>query len=219
MQQFKIKKQKLKNRSRFILNLMTLPGHPQNYNSNWKYGRILMEYQLIYIIDGEGMFETRKKKYKIKTGNVMLLFPDQWHRYYPDQKTGWVEYYVGFKGSIIDNILKCGFIDIDEPILNIGEDEFVIQLFRNIIELIEEEKPGYQQEVSGIVMHLIGHILKIKKNDHSCYFESGFTGRQAQALILTMEYFLFTLIFVSPLCGFCIFLSVILLLICRTAGA
>lgn len=141
------------------------PGHPQDYNFNWKHGRILMEYQLIYIVGGEGTFETRMKKYKVKTGNVILLFPNQWHRYSPDKKTGWIEYYVGFKGPIIDNILKCGFTDTNEPLINIGEDEFVIQLMKDIISLIDEEKSGYQQEASGIVMHLLGHILKLKKNE------------------------------------------------------
>jgi AraC-like DNA-binding protein len=72
---------------------------------------------------------------------------------------------VGFYGPIIDNILKCGFIDTDEPVLNIGEDEVVIQIFKEILNLIEEEKSGYQQEVSGATIHLLGHILKIRKNE------------------------------------------------------
>lgn len=140
-------------------------GHPQNYNFNWENGRVLLEYQLIYIASGEGTFETRWKNYKIQSGDIILLFPHQWHRYSPNKKTGWSEYYVGFKGPFIDNILNCGFIDINDPVLNIGEDEVVIQIIKDILASIDEEKTGYQQEVSGAVIHLLGHILKIKKNE------------------------------------------------------
>jgi AraC-like DNA-binding protein len=141
------------------------PGHPQDYNFNWDNGRILLEYQLIYITSGEGIFETDFKKYSVKTGDVLLLFPRQWHRYSPDPNTGWTEYYVGFKGPGIDNILKFGFISTDEPVINIGEDDVIIQILKDILEAVDEEKSGYQQEASGAVLHLLGHILRIKKNE------------------------------------------------------
>jgi AraC-like DNA-binding protein len=141
------------------------PGHPRNYNFNWEHGRILLEYQLIYIAGGEGTFETGSNTYNVKTGDVLMLFPNQWHRYSPNPKTGWTEYYVGLKGPVIDNILKCGFIKIDEPVFNIGEDDMVIQIFKDILESVEAEKSCFQQETSGAVLHLLGHILKIKKDE------------------------------------------------------
>ena len=33
---------------------------------------------------------------------MILLFPGEWHSYYPDSETGWDEYWVGFRGVHID---------------------------------------------------------------------------------------------------------------------
>ena len=42
----------------------------------------------------------------ISKGQILFLFPGQWHTYAPLQKTGWNEYYIGFEGPIIDNLVK-----------------------------------------------------------------------------------------------------------------
>lgn len=33
-------------------------------------------------------------------------FPGQWHTYHPYRQTGWNEYYIGFEGPVIDNLMK-----------------------------------------------------------------------------------------------------------------
>jgi len=72
-----------------------LSKHPDNYNFKPQTGRILNEYQLVYITKGSGYFSSQScKMQKINAGTMILLFPGEWHSYYPDSETGWDEYWV-----------------------------------------------------------------------------------------------------------------------------
>lgn len=85
-----------------------LKDHPTGYFFNAQKGRILREYQLVYITKGRGVFssETTPEKQVCK-GRLMVLFPGQWHTYYPYVQTGWNEYYIGFEGAVIDDMVKA----------------------------------------------------------------------------------------------------------------
>lgn len=133
--------------------------HPAHHYFNWDNGRILNEYQLIYIADGEGNFESLSVgKKKVMAGAVIILFPGEWHRFKPDIATGWTEYWVGFKGDVIDNLVKKNFFHPEDAILPVGLKEEIIVLFSGIIEQTKSEKTGYQPLISGAVLHLLGYI-------------------------------------------------------------
>lgn len=138
--------------------------HPAHHYFDWEKGRVLDEYQVIYISRGEGIFESAIcKKAIVKEGTVLFLFPGEWHRFKPNAATGWDEYWVGFKGTIIENLVKQHFIEPQHAVLNIGVNEQVIHLLTAIIEKTKEEKTGYQPLVSGIVLHLLGLIHSLIK--------------------------------------------------------
>lgn len=139
-------------------------GHPAHHYFNWDQGRVLNEYQIIYIPMGSGVFESANcKQQQIKEGAVILLFPGEWHRFKPDLKTGWHEFWVGFKGFIIENIIRQQFLSKKNAVQEIGLSEKIIHLFTDLIEITKEERTGYQPLVSGIVMHLLGEIYSLKK--------------------------------------------------------
>ncbi len=142
-------------------------SHPVPYRFSWEYGRILDEFQLVYIVKGGGMFETADTGLvRIKTGTLFLLFPGIWHRYQPDPKTGWEFYWVGFQGQITQNIVKNEFLTPGHCIYSIGIDESVFKMFNTIIENLVYEKPGFQQFCTGILMHLLGLIVQYQKQKH-----------------------------------------------------
>ena len=140
------------------------PDHPAHHYFNWNKGRVLDEYQLIYIANGRGMFESSScTQVNVKEGTILILFPNEWHRFKPDEQTGWDEFWVGFKGAVIENLVCHDFLSLTSPVLHIGISEPVIQLLSEIIERTREEKTGYQQLVSGIVFHLLGQIHSLVK--------------------------------------------------------
>ena len=142
-----------------------LKDHPSGYFFNAQKGRVLREYQLVYITKGRGLFssETTPEKQVCK-GRLMVLFPGQWHTYHPYRQTGWNEYYIGFEGPVIDNLVKGGFLSIDNQVLEVGLNEELVSLFSRALEIAEADKISSQQYLGGIVLHIVGMILSISKN-------------------------------------------------------
>lgn len=142
-----------------------LKDHPSGYYFNTQKGRILHEYQIVYITKGKGLFisDSTPEKQLCK-GRLMILFPGQWHTYYPLQQTGWNEYYIGFEGPIIDNIIKNSFLTKENQLWEVGLNEELVSLFSRALEIAADDKISAQQYLSGIVLHIIGMILSISKN-------------------------------------------------------
>jgi len=141
-------------------------SHPRPYYFNWQTGRILDEYQILYITSGTGVFESDSCAYRqIKAGTVLILFPGERHRYKPNEETGWDEYWVGLSGEIIDNLVKNGFFKPEEPCLYIGFNESIAHLFDTIIEKTKSERSGYQPLIAGAALHLLGHLHAIVKHN------------------------------------------------------
>ena len=133
-------------------------GHPQGYRFDVDEGRVLSEYQLLYITDGEGIFtygEDRESQL-ITEGKMFFLFPGVWHTYKPFANCGWKEYWIGFKGATIDRIVAEGFFLNQAPVFSIGLNERIVDLYIKAVEIADEERSGFQQALSGIVMHMLG---------------------------------------------------------------
>ncbi|MDD2476694.1 MAG: AraC family transcriptional regulator [Dysgonamonadaceae bacterium] len=139
--------------------------HPKSYYFNPLKGRILSEYQILYISKGEGSFRSEStKKTSIKKGHIILLFPGQWHTYCPYIDTGWNEYYIGFQGVVIDELVNNEFISLDNQVLDVGVNEELVNLFSNAIQSAKDEKKASQQYLAGIVLHIIGMTLSFSQN-------------------------------------------------------
>ena len=139
--------------------------HPESYFFNPQNGRILKEYQLVYISRGSGYFESASvKRQKIEPGTMILLFPDEWHSYEPDKKNGWFEYWVGFRGMHIDRYVEKGFFTKKSPIYYLGFDSTAVSLYESILEYALKEEAAYQQIISSIVIHLLGVVYYKNKN-------------------------------------------------------
>ena len=141
--------------------------HPDTYLFTPEKGRIINEYQLIYITNGSGWFssENLKRKQKVTAGTMILLFPGEWHSYAPDLSTGWSEYWIGFRGEHIDNRVRKGFFSKAEPLHNIGVSGSIVGLYEDIIRIAQKEKAGYQQMISSIVLSILGTVYYKSKNE------------------------------------------------------
>lgn len=97
---------------------------------NTQKGRVLREYQFVYITKGRGVFSSENTPEKpLCRGRLIVLFPGQWHTYHPYRQTGWNEYYIGFEGPVIDNLMKNGFLSKDNQVLEVGLNEELVSLF------------------------------------------------------------------------------------------
>ena len=139
--------------------------HPKSYYFNPCKGRVLSEYQILYISKGEGTFTSEStKKTNIRKGQIILLFPGQWHTYCPLKETGWNEYYIGFEGRIVDEMLTNEFINWKNQILDVGVNEELVTLFSTAIQIAKDEKKASQQHLAGIVLHILGMAFTSSQN-------------------------------------------------------
>ncbi|OHX63908.1 AraC family transcriptional regulator [Flammeovirga pacifica] len=142
------------------------PQHPTGYFFKWEKGRVLHEYQLLYIVEGEGILETKEDQYEIKKGSLIFLRPNEWHRYQPSTKTGWTEYYIGFNGHWMETVQQQEAFDQTKGIL-LGASSKITQLYHQLFESVQKQEIGFQKIGAGIILQIIGYIIQFtkKRND------------------------------------------------------
>lgn len=144
------------------------------------------EFQLLFIINGTGTFESRHcPPTDISAGNVILLFPGEWHSYCSNAETGWDEYWVGFDGLNMRNIMRSSFFSLTKPVFKIGIDDEFISYYKAVINYAEQEAVGYQQVASSIVRHMLG--LLYYKNQNSLFSDRDVVEKINQARVIIRE--------------------------------
>lgn len=140
-------------------------NHPTRYLFRTEMGRILDEYQLLYITQGRGrLITSQSNKTAITEGNMFLLFPGEWHSYKPDINTGWDEYWIGFKGENMKQKLEYSFFSKEKPVLNVGLRNEFVNMYLQAIDIAKEQKVGFQQQLAGIVDYLLAFAYAYNKS-------------------------------------------------------
>lgn len=161
-------------------------NHPTGYFFNAQKGRVLREYQLLYITKGQGSFASDDTPDRqVGKGHLIVLFPGQWHTYKPDTATGWNEYYIGFEGTMADQLVRNSFLTKDNQVLDIGLNEELVMLFSRALEVAEEDKTASQQYLAGIVLHMIGLVLSVSRNN--VFEKDNVSEKMEQAKIIMNE--------------------------------
>ena len=158
-------------------------AHPSEYSFTWEKGRILNEFQLNYITDGAGVFENQQGTFPISKGTLIVIRPNEWHRYKPLEKTGWVENYIGFNGSKVASFMQHPVFSNSKPVLQPGIKEELIDTHLKIVELAEKEHPGYQQIASGLIIKLLGYLISFER-------QKGLTGKPIVKTIEEIRFYM-----------------------------
>ncbi len=135
--------------------------HPVDHHFNWDQGRVLRAYQLVYITEGSGTFESEAsaESHKIEAGAVMTLFPGVWHRYAPDPQTGWVEQWIECCGPAFDRARVARLLRPDQPIRHVGFPSELLQGFERCHALAQQRSPPVQSLLSTMALHLLSILL------------------------------------------------------------
>ena len=138
--------------------------HPSGYFFTWEKGRVLQEFQINYITEGSGTFETQTDTFQVVPGSMLILRPGMWHRYKPDPNTGWNEHYIGFNGEFCNKLFQDGFFQSGKPVMYVGFQESILKLFFEIIQLVKDEKTGHQQVCASNTILMLSLILSVVRN-------------------------------------------------------
>ena len=137
--------------------------HPDGYMFTWEKGRILREYQLVYVSRGRGAFESESGgQARIEAGTVWMLFPGEWHRYRPLKRKGWDESWIGFDGSYARELVTR-FFPVTKPVLHVGHSEELLGCMRSVVDLMESATPGYQQIMAAKTVEALARVRALSR--------------------------------------------------------
>lgn len=139
--------------------------HGTGYYFSIEKGRVLHEYQLIYIPEGSGQLHTASAgSCRLEAGSMFILFPGEWHTYHPDSSGGWKQYWIGFKGVNMDSRVQNNFLNRNHPVYNVGKNEEIVRLYHQAIDIANCEEAYFQQMLAGITNYLLGLMYSLDKN-------------------------------------------------------
>jgi AraC-like DNA-binding protein len=132
--------------------------HPALFRPVTK-GRVLPEFQIIYITKGEGIFACGGITYQVKPGSVMLVLPGIKHMYKPLLETGWQEFWVGFKGGYFSRLLEEGRLSADKVFFQTGLHDSILSFFNLIFDEVKNQRPLYQMKACAAIFSLVAEVL------------------------------------------------------------
>ncbi len=111
------------------------PPHPGVYSFTWDVGRVLPEYQLVYLNAGAGEFESHETgRVDVNPGMAMILMPDVWHRYRPHPGKIWTGYWISFGGEIPHIWQRCGVIAPATAVCTVAQPQAVAESMMKIVQ-------------------------------------------------------------------------------------
>jgi AraC-like DNA-binding protein len=141
-----------------------IPTDPSHHYFQYSVGRRLTDYQIIYIIRGEGVFESEATGFrKVNAGDAFILFPHIWHRFRPNINTGWEEFWVEFNGDMIKHYRTNGFLNPATPLMRVGVQEELAAKYLEIVKAVKEDKPGFQYVTAGQITQILGILISSLK--------------------------------------------------------
>lgn len=162
-------------------------NHPTRYIFTPEGGRVLGEYQFVYIYEGEGKFFSKDpdKTVDVRPGSMILLFPGVWHSYCPNPETGWKEYWIGFRSVEMDRKVENGFFSKKHPVLSVGIRDNLVNLYKSAIQIASEQQSGFQQLLASTVSYISGLAYYYDRN--RSMFSSKVSDLVSRAKIIVSE--------------------------------
>jgi hypothetical protein len=153
------------------------PGH--------EFGGI-RDYYLLHIIQqGEGVYHSRRKRWKLSRGDAFLIFPGQKHSYQADLKEPWSYFWLGFTGEFSDLFAPL-CINPDNPILHTDTPEELLKIFSEIPSQRIYQHPGIRLENLGRLNTILGKLSRGKAQSKD---NAPLTGKEGSHHVHSMELF------------------------------
>lgn len=157
--------------------------HPGDYAATVATGRVLQEFQVVYITAGRGYFECeRMRPTSVSAGDILILFPGVRHAYRPSRETGWQEYWVGFSGEHAYRLWHNGLFTPEHSIHQIGLNQEVLADYEQVVRLCRQQTPGFQVRLGALVLQLLAHIHSIESSSRTGAGDSDLVQRARQVM-------------------------------------
>lgn len=116
-----------------------------------------------YILDGEGIFETRHQVYCLKRGMAFTIFPEKNYCYCSSKENPWTYVWVGFLGTKARMVLRKANISEENPVF---KAEFSKQLeinFGLLNQCLADKKNGYEIKAEAYLYHILAEMIELSE--------------------------------------------------------
>lgn len=133
------------------------PQHPADHAFTWERGRVLESMQILLVSDGSGWFESADTGMeRVSAGSAFVLLPGVWHRYRPEQATGWTESWCEFRGPLVEQLIRDGVLTRQTPLRHeavaCGLEDAMDALHRRVR---NREQPGFDPQLAALAMRVL----------------------------------------------------------------
>lgn len=163
-------------------------GHPLGYLFDESGRRTLDEFQIVFIAAGSGQFESATvPRCSVSKGTALLLFPGEWHHYHPEPKTGWLEYWVGFRGADATRVLHQ-FFHPQNAVLATEHSTELADLFDRLLHWADQDISGHDQIAASHIPLLLA-FLKAEQADtnHPENADAAIVGKAKAAMLRQLD--------------------------------
>lgn len=136
---------------------VSVAGYSQQA-SFWSRTRIRNDFYFVLIRKGRGILVyDQTAPYEVNPGSCLLVRPGVSVQYEPDLNTGQEEYWIGFNGYYIRQLMEDLF-HMKQPVLCGSRSEEIQELLIAIIEEARSAGVGHQQKIAGLVLQVLALI-------------------------------------------------------------
>jgi AraC-like DNA-binding protein len=158
-------------------------GHPVDHAFSWDHGRVLGAWQLVAITAGGGWFESASQSLSaVSSGDLLLLFPGEWHRYRPDAETGWTELWLELQGPALARLQTEGVLSPDSPVQRFKGTSAEALLAR-LHTRLRENTSGFDPELAGWAWQLLAQIVTARRRASPAESDIARAVRRAETLL------------------------------------
>lgn len=137
--------------------------HPGVYQFSWERGRELPEFQIQFISDGRGEYDSKVTGHiDIEPPTLFLLFPGVWHRYRPIRRIGWHERWISIHGEFMHRLYENGLISPSRAFakLHPGQVARFLETFDRLLDRIHGDPLRHTPAVCANAMELLTLALE-----------------------------------------------------------
>jgi AraC-like DNA-binding protein len=145
--------------------------HPEKFVMTMEHGRILDEFQFLYISEGSGRLRSFEGEFMLRAGSLIVLLPGEKHRYAPVPETGWTEYWIGFTGTVPLRWLEKGNLERNITVYSILNQKEILIPFEEAVDFTRNRRRALRQFLISCVTRILACICEDRciKSDSPVY--------------------------------------------------
>lgn len=163
--------------------------HPADHRFTWESGRVLSTLTLVNITGGKGRFHSQPTGLlPVPSNTVLFVFPQLWHAYCPDTKTGWNNQWVEIDAASALPLLQQVGVTPEHPLQTFEATPRLSLLFQELFDLSRMEIFGIEQELAAGAYRILSHALALRQSDTSYAQHYASVERMRQILVTDQKH-------------------------------